>query len=229
MVMRLSRIDGRGESGGPLKIRALRGGTVSEVSRFLRDMDDAYVALYSLSMMQLGSSPKLFERLLFDGPYPPRRMMEYLMLSGFGRSIDTDNNWLATEEIEPEYKLEIRRILIQSPGFWEFVGGLNPLQQIREYLNDRHERRKDQEYREQSEKERLRLDNEILEQTLVKQKLENAREQFSMLREFGPHEFDERELKQLIWQKIGPSISKLGQHQDAKLIEGAGENLNGLS
>jgi hypothetical protein len=225
MVSRLSRTDGRGESGGQLKVRALRGGTVSEVSGFLSDMDDAYRALYSLSMMHLGSSPDLFERFLFDGPYPPRRMMEYLFRSGFSRSFESDSKSLATEQIEPEYRLEIRRVLIQSPGFWEFVGGLNPLQQLREFLNDRHERRKDQEYREQSEKDRLRLDNEILEQTLVKQKLENAREQFSMMREFGPYEIDERELKQIIWQKVGPSISKLGQHQDTKLIEGAGENL----
>jgi len=30
----------------------------------------------------------------------------------------------------PEYKLEIKRIQIESPGFWEFLGALNPLQQI---------------------------------------------------------------------------------------------------
>jgi hypothetical protein len=131
-----------------------------------------------------------------------------------------DNRVLVTEEIEPDFRLELRRVSIQSLGFWEFIGGLNPIQQLREYLNDRHERRKDKDYREQSEKDRLRLDNEILEQTIVKTKLEIAREQLSMMREFGPYEFDEQELRQIIWSKVGPSISKLGQHQDTKLIAG---------
>ena len=31
----------------------------------------------------------------------------------------------------------------ESPGFWEFLGSLNPLEVIRRYLNDRHERAKD--------------------------------------------------------------------------------------
>ena len=62
----------------------------------------------------------------------------------------------------PDYRLEIRRIQINSPGFWEFLGALNPLQQIREYLNDRHRRRQDHKYREQAERERLMLENEMI-------------------------------------------------------------------
>jgi hypothetical protein len=83
MVKRSSRIDGLGGSGGQLRITALRGGTVSEVTKFLSDMDGAYGALYSLSLTQLGISPDHLERLLFDGPYPPRRMMEFMLRSGF--------------------------------------------------------------------------------------------------------------------------------------------------
>ena len=224
MVMRTSRVDGRGESGSHLKIKALRGGTVSEVNKFLSDMESAYVDLYSLSLTQLDISSEYLERFLFDGPFPPRRMMELILRSGYGRNFSSENKIFNPSEIQPRFQLELSRVSIQSPGFWEFVGAMNPMQQIREYLNDRHERRKDKEYREQSEKDRLRLDCEILEQTLIKQKLENAREQISMMREFGPFELDEKELSQIIWSKIGPSISKLGQHQDTKLIEGAGEN-----
>lgn len=218
--MRSSRMDGLGGSDGQLRVKALRGGTVSEVTNFLADMNGAYNALYSLSITRLGISPEHFERLLFDGLFPPRRMMEFMLRSGFGHTSSFENRALEPEEIQPEFRLELRRVSIQSPGFWEFIGGMNPLQQLREYLKDRHERRKDKEYREQSEKERLRLDNEILEQTLIRKKLEVAREQLSMMREFGPYDLDEQEFRQIIWSKVGPSMSKLGQHQDTKLIAG---------
>src|SRR5206468_3287516 len=60
-----------------------------------------------------------------------------------------------SESILPDDRLTIRKIQVASPGFWEFFGSLNPLQQIREYLNDRHKRRQDREYREKSEAEKL--------------------------------------------------------------------------
>ncbi len=47
-----------------------------------------------------------------------------------------------------------------SPGFLEFLGSLNPLTAIREYLKDRHERKKDKQYRNAAEGNRLNLENE---------------------------------------------------------------------
>ena len=61
----------------------------------------------------------------------------------------------------PKDLLEIASISIHSPGFWEVLGGLNPLQQIREYLNDRHKRRQDREFREAAEKKKLEIENEL--------------------------------------------------------------------
>lgn len=31
--------------------------------------------------------------------------------------------------------------VLESPGFWHFLGGLNPLETIRRYLEDRHQRK----------------------------------------------------------------------------------------
>jgi len=44
--------------------------------------------------------------------------------------------------ILPEDRLRIHRIAIKSPGFWEFFGNINPLEVLRKYLCDRHERKK---------------------------------------------------------------------------------------
>ena len=50
--------------------------------------------------------------------------------------------------IPEEDRLKLRGVELNSPGFWDFLGKLNPLEVLREYLKDRHERRKDREYRE---------------------------------------------------------------------------------
>ncbi|MBL1084999.1 hypothetical protein JK359_24005 [Streptomyces actinomycinicus] len=44
---------------------------------------------------------------------------------------------------------------VDSPGVWEFLGSLNIFTQIREYLKDRHERKKDFAYRNEAEKRQL--------------------------------------------------------------------------
>jgi hypothetical protein len=123
----------------------------------------------------------------------------------------------SSDEITPDYRLELKEVSIQSPGFWEFVGGLNPLQQIREFLKDRHERRKDREYRESAEKERLRLDNELLQRQIHDKETGTLRDQVLLLQELG---FGEDVLREIVWARIGPPLAKLGQHQDKGLIEG---------
>jgi len=59
------------------------------------------------------------------------------------------------------------RINVSSPGFWEVVGRWMPLDVIRRALIDAHERRKDRDYREDAEAEKLRLQNLILQAEAV--------------------------------------------------------------
>jgi hypothetical protein len=122
------------------------------------------------------------------------------------------------ESMLPEYRLELRRVSIHSPGFWEFLGGLNPLKQLREYLNDRHERRKDQEYRELAEKERLCLENELLQRQILEKENTILRDQLSIMREVG---LGDAEIRQFIWSRLGAPLAQLGRHQDNRLIEGS--------
>jgi hypothetical protein len=58
-------------------------------------------------------------------------------------------------------------VQLTSPGFWDFLGKLMPLETIRQYLNDRHERAKDREYRNEAEEKRLDLENRLLEMKIV--------------------------------------------------------------
>src|SRR5690606_11924323 len=90
--------------------------------------------------------------------------------------------------ILPSDALVINRVNIQSPGFWEFLGSLNPLQQIREFLKDRHERKKDKKYRSRQEEELGDLSIMEKKNNIVNQRIE-------ILKGLG---YPEAEIRQLV-------------------------------
>jgi hypothetical protein len=102
-------------------------------------------------------------------------------------------------------------VTLSSPGFWEFLGKLNPLEVIRQYLTDRHEQRKDREYREAAEKNKLNLENQLLENRVI-------RERIQMAKEMGATEED---LTPLVNVLVCRPLSKLAPYQDHNVIEGA--------
>ena len=85
-----------------------------------------------------------------------------LRRSGFNRGVIVD-----IVDAGSVYYLELKSVVLQSPGFWEFIGELNPLDALRKYLNDRHERIKDKEYRNNLEQEKLSIENNILKLKLI--------------------------------------------------------------
>jgi hypothetical protein len=124
----------------------------------------------------------------------------------------------ASDSVIPGQRLVVTRIQIESPGFWEVLGSLNPLQQIREYLNDRHKRRQDKEFREAAESEKLRLENELIQRQIWEKENAVLRDRILVLKEVG---YSEQEIRQLIWAQVGKPLAVLGRHQDSGLIEGA--------
>ena len=78
--------------------------------------------------------------------------------------------------ITPRDELVLQRVQLASPGFWEFLGSLLPLEVLRKYLNDRHSRRQDREYREPAERRRLELENLIRENEFLQGRIALARE-----------------------------------------------------
>ena len=111
------------------------GGVEAEL---LRDLLGSVNAAYSGYLA--------FERLVSDGP-SARLSRRYLWRDwpflGPDWPNDTDNFL-----VSPSERLIVARVELASPGFWEFLGLLNPLEVTRKYLEDRHRRRQDREYRE---------------------------------------------------------------------------------
>jgi hypothetical protein len=83
-------------------------------------------------------------------------------------------------------QLILSAVQLSSPGFWEFLGTLNPLEVIRKYVNDRHERRKDKEYRESAEKRRLVLENLALENKVISDRVKLAKQLGATNRDLAP-------------------------------------------
>lgn len=190
---------------GQLTIHTHRGGLVSEARQFLADLEAAYTALLMLEGALWG--PKRLSRYL-----PPE---VYWELGAYAGSSGIEDRTLHPSAVLPEFRLNVSRIRIESPGFWEFLGSLNPLQQIREYLNDRHKRRQDRDFREAAEAERLRLENDILQRTVWEKENAVLRDRVRVLRELG---YTDDDIRQLIWSTVGRPLAQLGRHQDSNLI-----------
>lgn len=120
---------------------------------------------------------------------------------------------VATEGGVPSRPLIVSRVVLTSPGFWEFVGSLNPLEVLRQYLNDRHERRKDDEYRSAAEADHLAIEN-------ASRGLDVVRQYLDLRREHGDDLGVTDALSEEIVASIRPALERLGEIDDRKLIEG---------
>lgn len=187
-----------------------RAGTPVELSQLLLDFEAAYLALY-----RIDSRPGQWRG-------PRRHMMfEYAMEFGFPPGqLGWPNSCGGSDSILPEHQLLVTKVRIESPGFWEFLGSLNPLLQIREYLNDRHRRRQDKDFREASERDRLMFENEILQRQIIEKDNTILRERISILKEIG---VSDQEIREKLWASIGKPLAQLGRHQDSRLIGGPPE------
>lgn len=109
-------------------------------------------------------------------------------------------------------RLTIKGVILQSPGFWDFVGNLNPLQILLTYLNERHERQKDHDYRNAAESHKLELENRLLETKLISQ-------QIDILQQLGATPYEIDILKS---QLLAQPLRALGNSQDKRLLSEAG-------
>lgn len=222
-----------------LRIKAEKLGTVSEVTALLKDLETAYNSIYSFDFLvetlsyererRLKQVDERFHRLRRswkdfsnrkDFPFDPFMYEMFFEEYAFNRPKDTLPNLLELQSkidfekiILPSDRLLISKVNIQSPGFWEVLGSLNPLQQIREYIKDRHERKKDDNYRSRQEEEIGELEIEERRNRIINQRIET-------LRGLG---YSETEIRQLVMAMVIEPLNRLGRHQDNGQIEGPEE------
>jgi hypothetical protein len=113
--------------------------------------------------------------------------------------------------ISPEDRIRIGKVIIKSPGFWEFIGNGGPLETIREYLCDRHERKKDITYRNRQEREAAELE-------LEKRRLEILKGKIDILKDCG---IPEEKIGKAVIHHIDKPLKELDMFQDRGFAEDA--------
>lgn len=199
---------------GNVRINIERGAKVAEFKDFLDDFERAYISIYSLPSNDEWRSIR--RRL----PFP----IEFLGI-GFFSTRTSDFSNTQARNIYPPDQLEITKIKIQSPGWIEFLASLNPLQQIREYLKDRHERKKDKDWRSENEKDRAFIELDILK-IQAEQARTGAIRDFYELLEHMDIRSDERQ--RILWEHVGAPLARLGRHQDSGLLGSQNDNIDGI-
>jgi len=183
-----------------IRINAERLDEVRGVITYLHDVETAYNNLYVFHLL-VDEVEKAYQP---SGQSWERRTKRT-------PSLRTVSKAKVRGIVLPEDTLWLHRINIESPGFWEFLGALNPLETLRKYLADRHERIKDKQYRNQLEAEKMRLEVERL-------KTEVAKDRIDLLREVG---VPEEKIRDALTRHLVEPLSVIDRHQDAGLILGA--------
>lgn len=199
------------EERGILIVEVTRPGSVDEVLQFLINLQDAYENLYALKV-KIESAIEAVEEPNERRPSAKKTRSPVLAPSRRARDV-----------VLPDERMIILRIEISSPGGWEFLASLNPLQQLREWAKDRHERRKDKEWREAEQRREMVLENEKREREVHKADLQNIQlrdsilsGQINTLLSLG---YTQEQVRRLLNAHYFGPLSYLDQHFDSGLIE----------
>lgn len=185
---------------GYLRLKGQGGCTAEEMTELLLALNASYQAI---ARVELAAYEAVLAMRSIEAYEPP-----------FRYPLPT---WMLAprlpSDVSPAEHLIVHRVVLQSPGFWEFLGTLNPLEVLRKYLNDRHERRKDREYREGAERRQLEIENALGE-------LRVMREVAELERRYGRGSIPPG-IKQRIWAaEIKQPLEQLASFDERGLIDG---------
>ena len=194
---------------GRLRVHGEGQVEVELVSAYLNDLRRAYSSIILFELIISG-----LDRATRDFPFPRYPFGLYLdwpvgRRRGFGHVRD----WPPSPDeiasfVPSSEQLVLSAVRLSSPSFWEFLGTLNPLEVVRKYLNDRHERRKDREYRDTAEQRRLTLENLALENKVISDRVKLAKQLGATNRDLAPL------LNELVYQPL----TRLDRSQDRGVI-----------
>ena len=194
-----------------LRIHGRSGFLVSEIGQYLAQVEYAYNSLYTLEafidVVERSSRSWLIPYgfgAFWGLPLFPQGRTRFLV------------SWPPTPEtvapvVPPRDRLLLKAVNLESPGFWDFMGTRNPLEVIRHYLNYNHEQRRARQYREMAEARRLALENSLLENRVIRERIEIARG-------LGATDHD---LAPLLNEFIYRPLRELDRAQDEGLADGA--------
>ncbi|QBR70783.1 hypothetical protein CU048_05250 [Beijerinckiaceae bacterium] len=190
-----------------LRVHGHGGVEVELVTAYLTDLKYAYD-----SILFFEATIDVMRRITHDFPFPRYPFVSDFLLSR--RIGGRTRYWLpAPDEIVSSVprkeQLIFSAVSLNSPGVWEFLGTLNALEVLRNYLNDRHERRKDRAYRESAEQRRLALENLSLENRVISERVRLAKDMGATDRDLAP----------LLNELIYKPLVALDRYQDKGVIE----------
>lgn len=205
-----------------LVIEGEGGYNVEQVSRFLLALDRAYNSLLVLENVVLSPHDLAHTQWFPQLTEHSSAAQRVHVLSEVSSSLLFPAEM--TDLIRPRDRLVLRAVHLESPGWWKVIGQLNPLETIRKYLKDQHERRKDRQYREPAEARKLELQNKLLQLDWIDKALTVAHK----------HGATDKEMATLRQNLIYQPLAQLDVFQDEGLISTAtivdaepGERSNG--
>jgi hypothetical protein len=173
---------------------------VEDICQYLSALEQAYNSLYVFDSL----AQQAREIAEFYGGQRPIIPLRNLLWGSWW----PPNPEKVAGMVPDEDRLKLRGVELNSPGFWDFFGKLNPLEVLRQYLNDRHERRKDREYREAAEARKLELEN-------AQKEIQVYKEVHDLLKDMGATPQD---LDLLRGQLLDRPLQRLNPYQNQKLI-----------
>src|SRR5437867_5085114 len=158
-----------------LRIQGELGVRVADVREYLTRLEHAYNSVYAFERA-IEAAERFARR--WHGPVFVVDPFDWAALptrAGRLSSVWPPSPEAIASVVAARDRLVLRTARFESPGFWEFLGTLNPLEVIRQYLKDRHDRRRDRDYRDAAEARRLDLENRLLENRVIRERVEIAR------------------------------------------------------
>lgn len=187
---------------GTLRLHADGPVMLAEVRAYLKDLELAYAGSIAFEEL-IAVSERRWTYLRRQGPWP-FEVMSWPGLIAVGQFDDETIFSL----VPARHRLRLHRVSMSSPGFWEVLGRLNPLQFISEYLQGRHERRADLTYRWEADERRRRIEDAALLEEVLSRRIHNMHEAGA----------SEPELAACRRRFLEEPLLRLASHQDSAAI-----------
>src|SRR5262245_19243199 len=111
---------------GLLRVHVPTAGTVRQTIDTLAAIEGAYLQIYAANLLLNNLNEAYFGKGRKFPPFLESGIYPWLLDAGFPFSTEEIRERLLLAEDE----LLISAVEISSPGFWEFLGALNPLEQL---------------------------------------------------------------------------------------------------